>query len=158
MLIDIGYFTKGDRRIMNATSAQTMGQNSAAVKSVVDGYIEQYQPIYLRKALGKTLAEEIESYQTIPASLQPLVDQIKEPLAEFVFFHIIRDGNNTATINGMIEIKNAENSTIAPIRAMVRSWNRMVAMHECLYDWAKSQPYAVFIQAEMLTPINELNV
>lgn len=157
MLIGIGYFTKGDRQIQNATTSQTMGQNSLAVKSAVEGFIEQYQPIYLRKVLGDTLAEAIEEDET-SATYTDLIDQIKEPLAEFVFFHIIGSTNDTATINGMIRLKNAENNSISALRPMVSAWNRMVELHKAFVKWAETSAFDVIIQKEMLTHLNTLNV
>lgn len=162
MLIDAGYFTKGDRQIQNS-SANPGIQNSYAVKAAIEGFIEEYQPVYLRDAVGEELAEQISGLVDVESGesssdIDTLIEMLREPFAEYVFFHMIRTNFEVATIDGIVRLSNT-NSPVSPLRAMVAAWGRMVDGHERMVEWAKdTSGISVKIQKSMLEPLNSLNI
>ena len=51
MLIDISYFTKGERQLMNANN-KPITSNEVAVKTFVEGYIESLEEKFLTCMVG----------------------------------------------------------------------------------------------------------
>ena len=118
MLIDITSFTSGPRQIENATAVQKTA-NHEAVTERINGYIEFYQPRFLKRVLGDRLGASIDEYARSEhnepdESYGKIVGLLKEPFADFVFFYMLRDMNVQPTITGLVRLKCA-NSYVSPL-------------------------------------------
>jgi len=177
MLIDVTSFTSGPRQIENAVEPPKT-QNNVAVAERINGYIEFHQLRFLRRVVGKVLAETIDEYCRVehkPHGEEPveqnenqqveyaepdermesLIKLLKEPFADYVFFYILRDMNVLPTITGLVQLKCA-NSYVSPISKGVDAWNRMVDGLCQFIDEASVE--GVTIESEMLTYINNFNL
>ena len=153
MLIDVSYFTKGIRQIENASVADMPSQNSLAVNGAIEDYITLYQEAFLREVCGDKTPLIIESLNTQDSEFQPLINKLKEPFADYVFFHILRDVNAQTTITGLVELKCA-NKYISPMRRQVSVWNEMAKKMQSLAN----EFVELNISYNLLTPINTLNL
>lgn len=162
MLIDVSYFLNGPRHILNASMAETPKQDSVAVNARIEGYIKAYQMQFLILVLGDVLAkhvsEQIKSVE-VDQSVSLLCEKLKEPFADYVFYHILRDANEQATITGIVRLKSA-NEYVSPINAQVSIWNEMVGKLEHFIKWVNSEecPFDIVIAPHMVTTINALNI
>lgn len=180
MLIDVSYFTSGPRHIENASVANIPSQNSIAVNEAIAGYIKCYQREFLAGVLGQNLVESFVDYLAIleqetsekekldkDSNIDPLEEskyelvckRIREPFADYVFFHILRDMNEQATITGLLRLKCA-NTYVAPIRRQVSIWNSMVEKNRQFVRWTVSGqcPFRVATNRNLFTPINAFNL
>lgn len=174
MLIDVSYFTKGPRHIMNASDAATPAQNSLSVNKAIMGYVEHYQLAFLCEAVGDTLAVTLNGYMSdkeqaekenqnfaVNDDYDVLLSKLRESFADYVFFYILRDANTEATDRGLVIWKN-ENETVAPISRQVAIWNEMVKRNIRFKEWAALQsaaPYCLVEVSDNLTKrINPFNL
>ncbi len=174
MLIDCSYFINGPRHIQNATlSKVTAGKmpnvNSAEVNDAIEAYIRMFQRPFLKEALGATIASEIISYLKLieqdedterDVALDMVIEQIREPFANYVFYKILRDGNSQATMTGLVRLKCA-NDYVAPLRRQVSTWNDMVDMMADFSEWVRTsdcQVPGIITDPNLLTKINTLNL
>lgn len=163
MLIDTSYFTKGVRQVMNAVD-EPKNANETAVKARIEGYIQSLEMEYLNLMLGKVLSLSVaralkeEAADDLPV-LKYVAEKLKEPFANYVFYHILNDMNHTATITGIVQLK-CSNSYVSPIKRQVSVWNTMVDMNREFVDWARTGecPFKVQVSSNMLTYINTLNL
>lgn len=159
MLIDITYFTKGERQLMNA-SGSPMNANESAVKTFVEGYISSLEEKFLKNVVGKEVCEVLldDSESNVEVT-QSVADRLKESFADYVFFHILRDMNETPTITGIVRLKNA-NTNVSPRNRQVSVWNTMVDRNREFVEWALSDecPLKIRISKHMLTYINPMNL
>lgn len=169
MLIDCSYFTKGPRHIYNATLGKTIDSNAIQVRNAIEAYIAEYQQEYLLNVLGGTLGNKVNAYLVcLDEDEKPvhndhfdaICDRLREPFADYVFFHILRYSNSQSTITGLVRLKCA-NEYVAPIYRQVNVWNAMVNKHRLFIEWCQSDECCVkgiSITDEMLTKINTLNL
>lgn len=174
MLIDCSYFVDGPRHIQNATLGKvTPGKmpnaNSAEVNATIEAYIRMFQRPFLKEAVGAPIAGTIISYlkhieqdenEKRDVALDMVIEQLREPFANYVFFKILRDGNNQATMTGLVRLKCA-NDYVAPIRRQVSTWNDMVEMLADFSEWAKTTDChvpGIATDSNLLTKINVLNL
>lgn len=175
MLIDVSYFLAGPRHIANATLAKLPSQDSIAVNDTIMGYIKEFQPFFLSDMLGCKLSKEVTDHldllehekanepteeETVTESkYEPLCKMLREPFADYVFFHILRDANTQATIKGLVLLK-CDNTYVSPIQRQVSTWNDMVKKNKEFVKWAASIecPFTVSINSNLLTPINIFNL
>lgn len=113
MLIDCSYFIDGPRHIQNATlgnSRRMPNANSDEVNAAIKAYIRMFQWPFLKDALGTPIASAVNSYLNLhdkyegeenDADLDKVIEQLREPFANYVFFKILRDSNNQATLTGL---------------------------------------------------------
>lgn len=175
MLIDATFFTKGLRQIENAVENPS-NPNQIAVAKRIDGYVESYQTEFLLAVLGPVWCPRVEAYlmcdhsvQTDEATegvepteeertIQSIIELLKEPFADYVFFQMLRDMNVQATITGLVQLKCA-NTYVSPLGLGVRVWNNMV---DKLSQFCKSVKGLgvdyVATRKDMLTYINTLNL
>jgi hypothetical protein len=181
MIIDVTSFTSGPRQIENAAVPQKTA-NHIAVAGRINGYIELLQSEFLRKVAGKPLCDEIDAYSRVEhravveentqegsgnqavevaetdERLERLISLLKEPFADYVFFHMLRDMNRQATITGLVQLKCA-NSYVSPLDKGVQTWNHMA--DELRYFASEAELLnveGVTIDKNMLTYINNLNL
>ena len=92
--------------------------------------------------------------------LDMVIEQLREPFANYVFYKILRDANSQATMTGLVRLKCA-NDYVAPIRRQVSTWNDMVDMIADFSVWAKSADChvpGISAESNFLTKINALNL
>lgn len=172
MLIDCSYFIDGPRHIQNATlgnSRRMPNANSDEVNAAIKAYIRMFQWPFLKDALGTPIASAVNSYLNLhdkyegeenDADLDKVIEQLREPFANYVFFKILRDSNNQATLTGLVRLKCA-NDYVAPIRRQVSTWNDMVDMMADFSAWSSSLDCPVsgiVTDSNLLTKINVLNL
>lgn len=103
MLIDVSYFVSGPRRIQNASTSKTAGADSLAVTGHIEEYIKKLQPVFLEAMLGEKeagyamdyldMTVDEENEDTEPSKYEIVCNKLKEPFADFVLFHILRDSS-----------------------------------------------------------------
>ncbi len=181
MLIDVSYFTSGPRHIENASVAEMPSPQSLAVNEVINGYIKAFQPEFLRNVVGAGLSQAITDYLEIieqekeaasdevdiseekdesQSGYAVLCEKLREPFADYVFYHILRDANTQATITGLVRLK-CVNEYVAPFKRQVSTWNSMVKKNKLFVEWALSDdcPFTgMKINKNLLTPINTFNL
>lgn len=144
MLIDCTYFADGPRHILNATSG-TNNPNALEVCSAIEAYIAKLQKPFLYGVLGKEVGKQALDYiKSLDAEdaerdvdLDMVLEQLKEPFADYVFFKILRDSSSQATITGLVQLKSA-NTYVAPMKRQVSTWNEMVEAIADFTDWCDS--------------------
>ena len=169
MLIDCSYFTKGSRHILNASLGTTPNPNAIEVNEAIEAYVSECQEEYLVKMLGPALGNKVNAYLVCieedeepkhNANIDAVCERLREPFADYVFFHILRDSNTQSTITGLVKLKCA-NEYVAPIRRQVNVWNSMVNKNRLFAGWCGSNDCTlsgISIDNEMLTKINPLNL
>lgn len=161
MLIDVTSFTSGPRQVENAVE-EPKTANQVAVSERIKGYIAFFQPVFIRRAVGCVVGTEIEKYldghDEEDNEKEYIIQLLKEPFAEFVFFYMLRDMNVQPTITGLVKLKCA-NDYASTIDKGVQAWNRMV---DGLNLFAKGVEglgvEGVIIDDDMLTYINAFNL
>lgn len=172
MLIDSSYFCKGSRHILNASLGSEVtlpNPNAMEVNRAIDGYIEEHQERFLCLMLGHTLGNRVNSYlvcleedeepKHMPG-LDSICKRLREPFADYVFFHILRDMNTQSTMTGLVRLKCA-NEYVAPIRRQVSVWNSMANKNRLFAEWSASTECTIpgiNVDSDMLTYINTLNL
>lgn len=172
MLIDCSYFIDGPRHIQNATlgdSRRMPNANSDEVNAAIKAYIRMSQWPFLKEALGTPIASAVNSYLKLhdkyegedhDVDLDMVIEQLREPFANYVFYKILRDCNSQATMTGLVRLKCA-NDYVAPIRRQVSTWNDMVDMVADFSAWCQSSDChvsGIVIDSNLLTKINVLNL
>lgn len=164
MLIDCSYFATGARHIQNATMGTMPNPNAGEVMRAIDAYIREYQEEFLIRMLGDTLGRKVQEYLTwegedVPPTdnaIEELCDRLREPFADYVFFHIIADSNTQAKITGLVRLKCAD-EYVPPIRRQVNIWNAMVNKNRRFAEWVSGR-YGNIVSKDMLTKINIFNI
>lgn len=168
MLIDVSYFTEGPRHIQNALRGRLPNADAEAVNAVIKAYIRQWQLPFLRGVFTAAKAFEVNSYLNAidkdlcaehDEEIDKVVEQLREPFANYVFFKMLRDANTQATVTGLVRLKCA-NECVAPIQRQVNTWNDMVGMIRDFREWAKAEDYASWLGKgdNLITKINTLNL
>ncbi len=169
MLIDCSYFIDGPRHIQNATLGKMPNPNAEEVNASIKAYIRMFQRQFLKEAVGAPISERIISYLKLikqdenevrDVALDMVIEQLREPFANYVFYKILRDGNSQATMTGLVRLKCA-NDYVAPILRQVSTWNDMVDMLADFSGWAKSSDChvpGIITNYNLLTKINALNL
>ena len=174
MLIDCSYFIDGPRHIQNATlgkipPGKMPNANSEEVNAAIMAYVRMFQRPFLKEALGAPIASAVISYLKLieqdedeerDVALDMVIEQLREPFANYVFYKILRDSNSQATMTGLVCLKCA-NDYVAPIRRQVSAWNDMVEMMADFAEWARTSDChvpGITTDSNLLTKINSLNL
>lgn len=169
MLIDCSYFIDGPRHIQNATLGKMPNPNAEEVNAAIKAYIKMFQRQFLKDAVGTPVAGAIIAYLKLldmeeneerDVALDMVIEQLKEPFANYVFYKILRDGNSQATMTGLVRLKCA-NEYVSPLRRQVSTWNDMVEMMADFSEWCKSTDChvaGIVTDSNLLTRINPLNL
>lgn len=169
MLIDSSYFTKGPRKIENATLGKIPDANSIKVVEKIDAYIAEYQERFLRKMLGYLTGNKVNAYLVCldddeeprhNEAFDAVCEQLRESFADYVFFYILRDSNAVSTVTGLVRLKCA-NDYVSPIVRQVHIWNSMVDRNNDFVEWSKSDECTIkgiSISSYMITKINRFNL
>ena len=102
------------------------------VAARVQWFINEYEPRYLSKLLGKALARlfrEEYAKETHDARWDALAANVKNMVARYVYFyyHIKNETVTTGVGEAIMKTENAERTTIA--YKAVAAWNEMVEMN-----------------------------
>lgn len=169
MLIDCSYFTDGPRHIQNATLGKMPNPNAEEVNAAIETYIAQWQWPFLKGVIGEELAKvateylkQINNGDNINPDLEldMVLEQLKEPFANYVFYKILRDANTQATMTGLVRLKCA-NEYVAPIKRQVSAWNGMVDMLSDFVEWCGTSDCGIDgieTNRNFLTKINSFNL
>lgn len=169
MLIDCSYFIDGPRHIQNATLGKMPNPNAEDVNAAIKAYIKMFQRPFLKGVLGAPIAGAVISYLKLidkdenekrDLELDMVIEQLREPFANYVFYKILRDSNTQATITGLVRLKCA-NDYVSPIRRQVSTWNDMVDMLADFSAWCRSTDChisGITTESNFLTKINSLNL
>lgn len=169
MLIDCLYFTDGPRHIMNATLGEMPNPNAEEVNAAIEAYIARWQWPFLKGVLGVELAKAATEYLERISSgdndepdleLDMVLEQLKEPFANYVFCKILRDANSQATMTGLVRLKCA-NEYVAPVKRQVSAWNDMVDMLADFVQWCGTSDCGIAgieTERDFLTKINSFNL
>lgn len=160
MIIDSRYFEAGPRHIQNASLGTRPDPNAEEVRAAIDAYIAAYEGEFMRGVLGKNIAVRLLSEAGTSEECHEVVERLKEPLADYVFFHILQESSSQATITGLVRLECA-NSYVSPIHRQVHAWNRMVDALRDFAEWSKSDECRVRgieTATEFITKINPLNI
>ena len=121
MLIDCSYFIDGPRHIQNATlgdSRRMPNANSDEVNASIEAYIKMFQWPFLKEALGAPIASAVNSYLKLhdkfedkenDVDLDMVIEQLREPFANYVFYKILRDSNSQVTMTYSNKCNNRSN-------------------------------------------------
>lgn len=164
-LIDCSYFYVGPLQIMNAHPIDDLDNNAIAVQETITGYIERYQGEFLLKMVGKELSADVTAYlkergedeNYTDEAMEELCEKLRPSFANYVYFKLVGDVNQTMTITGLMKLKSA-NDNQAPRQRMVKVWNDMVELNKQFVAWAEESDYDVFYYVDMVTPINQFNL
>lgn len=168
MLIDVSYFTDGPRHILNASLGKMPNLDAEAVNATIKAYICHWQRKFLNGVLERNYASVVDNYLKLidkdpgtdpEADADMVIEQLREPFANFVFFKILRDANTQPTVTGLVRLKCA-NEYVAPLRRQVSAWNEMVDLIRDFHVWARAEGYSSWLGKEdnLLTKINTLNL
>lgn len=168
MLADASYFTEGPRHIQNASRGRLPNADAEAVNTTIKAYIRHWQLPFLRGVFSAAKAVEVNSYLNAldndlcaehDEEIDNVVEQLREPFANYVFFKILRDANTQATVTGLVRLKCA-NEYVAPIQRQVNTWNDMVEMMRGYREWAQAEGYASWLGKgdNLISKINTLNL
>lgn len=165
MLIDVSYFTAGPRQILNAT----LGKGTTRENAVIEQYIAQCQEEFLCRAVGDEAAETLQAYlesldsdpeADIVPSLETVCKKLRKAFADFVFFRILGDAGQPATVTGVVRLKCA-NEYVEPIVRQVGAWNRMSNQMNLFAEWVDNGEcplQGVAVEDYLLEPINRFNL
>ena len=165
MLIDITYFTSGPRQIENAVSVASPSAQQRAVSNTVDSYIRHLQGSVLDAAVGSVTRAAVEEYLELSKDehfeedndTEVLLEYLRGPFADYVFYYILRDAGQQPTITGLVELKSA-NSYVEPLTRQAHVWNRMADGVARLVEYCsgKGCPFDITVQRYMLMKINPM--
>lgn len=165
MLIDVSYFTAGPRQILNAT----LGKGTPKENAVIEQYITEYQGSFLCRVLGDEVGQSVQKYlddldcdpeADTDKDMEALCAKLRKPFADYVFFYILGDSGQTATITGLVRLKVA-NQYVEPIVRQVSTWNRMSNSLNIFAEWVDNGECpisGIAIDEYLLQPINRFNL
>lgn len=159
MLIDTTYFIDGYRQIQNATAMapQDLRPDNQAVNAAIVAYINRYQGKFLEKAVGNTFAEVLLAYaeqkEQTDDEMNYILSAIREPLADYVYYHIVRDAGEYTTKTGVIRLKGA-NTALSPVMRQVTAWNEMVDKMRAIVEAVADYAIEIVVQEDLLIKIH----
>lgn len=120
-------------------------QSNAGVRENVQGFIDKYEPIFLKKLLGSALANEFVA-GLVPVPVEPATDPVtfeptdpkwlflrddtdlKPMLVDYVYYWYIRDQVTFTAGTGEVKAKNENSVRVSSVDKQVKAWNEMVSM------------------------------
>ena len=161
MMIDYTFFQDGLLMVDGAMALATPSPTNRAIEERINWYINRYEPEYLCKLLGEELYNDflVSEESALWDEFRKLVADTSarvSPIANYVYFFMVRSSQARATINGVK--KDGEESLVSPNEKLVCAWNDMVAANRKLYVWLCRNFRNVQTEQEMLETINALGV
>lgn len=127
MLIDDQYFTNTQTRIagIDTRSDGEPAGNAPQLIADIMGYIERYEPIFLKMLLGWNWQSIIKDFpELLPLLRQP--DKGTSVIAKYVYFLYERDHITFNTVAGEKLKRDANSTSVSQNGRLVRIWNDMV--------------------------------
>lgn len=181
-LIDCTYFTKGERLIQNAPISpdSCVDQNEMAVRDSINGWIDSVQERFLADMLGVSMATillayleekenagqseeseevEVEEFET-DEELEFLANGLKESLADFVMYHLLRGTQLHVQNTGAVVLKSVNDAYENTARRQASVWNTMVKRNLRFLEDARERlsNYTICYVKTMVTTINAMNL
>ena len=163
MIIDYTFFQDGLLMVDGALALATPSPTNEAIAGRIDSFIEIYEPEYLCKLLGEELYNDFLANGEADKWVEfknKLVTEYKvtkvSPIANYVYFHLVRNSQSMATINGVK--KDGEENLVNPQSKMISAWNDMVYKNRSIYSWLCRNFRNVQTEQELLETINVLGV
>ena len=161
MMIDYTFFQDGLLMVDGAMALAAPSPTNQAIGGRIEWFIQRYEPEYLCKLLGEELYNDflVNGKEALWVKFKRLlVDEASKvsPIANYVYFFMVRSNQSMATVNGMK--KDGESNLVSPNEKMVCAWNDMVAMNRKMYVWLCKNFKKVQTEQELLETINTLGV
>ncbi len=185
-LIDCTYFTKGERLIQNAPISpdRCVDQNEIAVRDSINGWIDSVQEGFLIAMMGINMTKvllayleakeiashsqgesdgaeepEVEDVET-DEELEFLANGLKESLADYVMYKLLRGTILHVTNTGAVVLKSANDTHENTARRQASVWNTMVERNLRFLEEAKQRlsNYTICYVTNMVTPVNAMNL
>lgn len=164
MIIDYTFFQDGLLKVDGAMALAAPSPTNEALSGYIEFFIERYEPEYLGKLLGEELyndflanskgessthADKWERFKSI------IVDGRFSPIANYVYFFMIRSSQSTATFNG---VRIDGENLVSPRHKMIDAWNDMVNHNIKIYSWLCNEFKNVPSEQELFELINVFDV
>lgn len=167
MIVDYTFFQDGLLRVDGALALATPSPTNEAIAGRIDSFIERYEPEYMCKLLGEELYNDFLGYEN-GESVNDWSDFMgiivkgdtykTSPIANYVYFHLLRANHADATING-VKIDGDNGTLVSPERKMIFAWNDMVQQNRMLYRWLEKANFKNWdMDCELLETISTLGV
>lgn len=163
MIIDYTYFT-GLLSVGIGPDTGAPSVTREAEKNRIDTYIDIYEIEYLNNILGDDMCSEFVSYIESREDsvekwekLYSLLSEKYSPIACYVFFKYISEGNYSVTSVGTVT--SSDEDAVSPMVLQIRAWNDMVNMNKRVYELLQSVEYkGVCFNPCMLRKINIMGI
>ena len=128
------------------------------VWSSVQGLCNKYEPIFLVRVLGRTLANQItfgllassrDEYITTQgdlliqvfndAQMAALYEKLEQPMANFVYFYWLKKQTTLPFANGQGVLNGEGTTSVNSYMKQVQIWNEMVEGVDELHEWMQGQ-------------------
>ena len=145
MIIDYTYFT-GLLSIGLSPDTGAPSTTRDAEREKIEYYITVYEREYLRKILGENMCGEFIDYLNSEEDnvdkwekLLALLSEKYSPIACYIFFKYIKEGNYSVTRVGTVT--SADDDAVSPMVIQMRAWNDMVDMNKRVYQLLQADEY-----------------
>lgn len=157
--IDLSYFTKGMRKVDNASAVSRLQAVSQAANNVIEGYIEVNQNKFLRKVFGDDCLGYITylSQEDKDVHREEVLDQLRDAYADYVMFDFLRNQQTSSSTVGEKKLKSV-NDAASSVQRQCRLWNDMVDLLLMFKAWAASNNVTALISDDLLTKINRYGI
>jgi hypothetical protein len=161
MMVDYTFFQDGLLMVDGTMALATPSPTNRAIAERIGWFIGRYEPEYLCKLLGEELyndfleSEESALWDEFRSLVADNAAKVS-PIANYVYFFMVRSDQSRATINGVK--KDGDDNLVSPNEKLVAAWNDMVAANRKLYVWLCKHFRKVQTEQEMLETINALGV
>lgn len=166
MIIDNTFFQDGLLRIEGLAAYATPSPTNEAIIFNIESFIDQYEPEYMCKLLGEELYREYlqnrdggsQIWNEFEAILIQGDSLKRSPIANYVYFHMLRSYHTNATING-VRIDDDYGILKSPERKMISAWNDMCKMNRKLFRWLENANLKGWeFDMELLETINNFGI
>ena len=163
MIIDYTYFT-GLLSIGLSPDTGAPSTTRDAEREKIEYYIMVYEREYLRKILGENMCSKIIDYLNSEEDnvdkwekLLALLSEKYSPIACYIFFKYIKEGNYSVTRVGTVT--SADDDVVSPMVIQIRAWNDMVDMNKRVYQLLQADEYeGVRFDPSMICRINSMGI
>ena len=163
MIIDYTYFT-GLLSIGLSPDTGAPSTTRDAEREKIEYYITVYEREYLRKILGENMCSEFIGYLNSEEDnvdkwekLLALLSEKYSPIACYIFFKYIKEGNYSVTRVGTVT--SADDDAVSPMVIQMRAWNDMVDMNKRVYQLLQADEYeGVRFDPSMICRINSMGI
>lgn len=132
--------------------------DSPGISSNLNGFINKYEPKYLKLVLGNKFADDFAAGLLVDPIEQRWTDlknlpELKEAIADYVYCFWIKNQVTMTTGTGEVKTKNENSTIVNPTQKMVRAWNEMVKDNIAVCEWLneKSDVYPTWPKTGMET-------